>query len=84
MARTAVVFRLALFIDDRPCRLRWRPRSRPSISPPIAPTAASPCSHAGSQLRVSWPLEDGTGRLELDLRPGQPLIRTMGIAPVDG
>ena len=38
-------------------------------------------SQTGSQLRVSWPLEDGTGQLDLDLRPGQPLIRTMGIAP---
>jgi hypothetical protein len=36
------------------------------------------------QLRVSWPLEPGTGRLELDLRPDKPLIRTMGFAPEAG
>jgi hypothetical protein len=36
--------------------------------------------HIGDQLQLSWPLADGTGQLDLDLRPGQPLIRAMGIA----
>jgi hypothetical protein len=38
-------------------------------------------SQTGSQLRVSWPFEERIGRLDLDLRAGQPLIRMMGIAP---
>ena len=29
----------------------------------------------GDRLNLSWPVSDGTGRLELDLRTGQPLIR---------
>ena len=70
--------------DDRP---RW-PVGRPGADRRslgvIAPTAASPCSHAGDQLRVSWPSDHGAGHLELDLRPGQPLIRTMGFAGKTG
>jgi len=38
----------------------------------------------GTRLQVSWPLEAGIGQLELDLRPGQPLFRTMGITARDG
>src|SRR5579885_2923521 len=38
----------------------------------------------GSELQISWPspsFRDRTGRLVLDLRPGQPLIRSMGTSP---
>jgi hypothetical protein len=42
---------------------------------------------AGSELRVSWrspSFEDRLGQLVLDLRPGQPLIRSMGVSPSTG
>jgi hypothetical protein len=41
-------------------------------------------SQTGSQIRVSWPLEERIGQLDLDLRPGQPLIRAMGISIAAG
>jgi hypothetical protein len=83
MARTLVVLRLALF-------------STLSIVAPLV--AREPVidlsayrvesgitvSRTVDQLRVSWPLDDGSGQLDLDLRPGQPLIRMMGIAPKVG
>jgi hypothetical protein len=34
----------------------------------------------GDHVKLSWPVSDGTGQLDLDLRPGRPLIRAMGIA----
>src|SRR5262245_38594431 len=35
----------------------------------------------GEKLRIAWPMADGeAGRLTLDLRAGQPLIETLGIA----
>jgi hypothetical protein len=33
----------------------------------------------GDQLRLSWPVSAGFGELDLDLRPGRPLIRAMAI-----
>lgn len=36
--------------------------------------------HEGQQLRVLWPMTRGQGLLDLDLRPGQPLIRAIGLA----
>ena len=37
--------------------------------------------HEGGELLVSWPMENNeAGRLVLDLRPGQPLIGSMGIS----
>jgi len=39
----------------------------------------------GDELAVGWPMEgDESGRLVLDLRPGQPLIRSMGIIAKPG
>ena len=38
-------------------------------------------SHEGQQLRVLVAAGSGTGQLDLDLRPGQPLIRTIGNRP---
>jgi len=39
----------------------------------------------GERLTVDWPMEqDESGRLVLDLRPGQPLIRSMGITAGGG
>jgi hypothetical protein len=40
--------------------------------------------HAGSELQVSWrapTFGNGAGKFVLDLRPGRPLIRSMGISP---
>src|ERR1043165_8501319 len=37
--------------------------------------------HEGDQLRIVWPMAEGeSGRLTLDLRPGQPLIESLTIA----
>ncbi len=36
------------------------------------------------QLRLSWPVANGIGQLDLDLRSGQPLIRTMAITDKKG
>ena len=80
MARTLAVLRVAFF-------------STLSVVAPLAAQEPSidrsgfradsgiTVSQTRFQLRVSWPLEERFGRLELDLRPGQPLIRTMGISP---
>src|SRR5947209_1825849 len=40
--------------------------------------------HVGDELRISWPspsFGSQPGNLVLDLRPGQPLIRSLGISP---
>jgi hypothetical protein len=40
--------------------------------------------HAGSELQISWrapSLGEQAGHLVLDLRPGRPLIRSMGLSP---
>jgi hypothetical protein len=40
--------------------------------------------HLGNEIRVSWPSEKGMGYLTLDLRPEQPLIRSMGLGAKNG
>ena len=70
----------------------WSPCARVSSRPALA--AAEPTvdlsayradsgiavRHTASQLRSRGRSRDGTGQLDLDLRPGQPLIRAMGIS----
>ncbi len=38
----------------------------------------------GDHLTLEWPMDDETGQLVLDLTPGRPLIRSMGIVGKDG
>ncbi len=38
----------------------------------------------GPQLTVGWPMDDETGQIVLDLRPGKPLVRSLGIAAKNG
>ncbi len=40
--------------------------------------------HSGDRLNVEWPVEGGeVARLAIDLRPGAPLVATMGVGTLD-
>ena len=83
MTRTAFLFQVAL------CSTIGLGGRLGAQEPTVDLSAYNPACgitvrHAGNQLRVTWPVDHATGQLELDLRPGQPLIRTLGFAGKEG
>ena len=38
----------------------------------------------GNGISIEWPMEGGTGHLVLDLRPGEPLVESLGLADPKG
>jgi hypothetical protein len=79
MARTRLVFSAALFATIGSAG--HAAAQEPTVDlAALRPDSGISVRHSRGQLRVSWPTERRTGYLELDLRPGQPLIRTMGFA----
>jgi hypothetical protein len=83
MTRTTVVFRVALFSAIFLA-------GRAGGQQPIVDLSAyqADCGivvrRAGNAVVVSWPTETSKGYLEVDLRPGEPLFRTMGLAADNG
>lgn len=83
MTRPAVVLQAILFTTIGLA-------SRPAAAEPTIdlsayhPQCGITVKYADNRLRVAWPAADGMAHLELDLRAGQPLIRTMGLSQGPG
>ena len=82
MDRTLVVFRVALFaiVGLAGQLAAEEPNVDLSAYDPKTTTAVR---HDGNEIFVLWHAEHQMGYLVLDLRPGQPLVRVMGLAGDD-
>jgi hypothetical protein len=78
MARALVVHRLAWFATL--CLVGPLAADEPTVDiSAYRNDSGVGVRHLDNEILISWPSEHGMGFLRLDLQPGQPLIRSMGL-----